>query len=838
VVLADVASYSLTNDRFEMTFDGATVVFWLAEPAGAIAFRCSKCLANPESVCRHAAAAMSLILEEKVALGLAAPPIDKALPEKTSQETLLERAISERREMAQAENLTVIRQPPKGVWGEYQVENPKSGRSYRVSLRGWEKGKSFCECPDFKVNALGLCKHTLTVERFLEKKGKNLRRIPPYSPLEVEVHLDYSVKPPALRLQPPANLNKGLASLLAPFVDKPVTDVRPLVQSLKLLEELGEEPLVFPDALEWIELSLLKLEVDSIAQEIQLDPLNHPLRATLLKEELAPYQLAAIAFAAEATRSILAFDLGLGRLETGLGLATFLAKLTGLGKVLIICPSRLKSQWRDKIHRLTDKSVSVVKGEGHLRRESLAGKTFFTVWAHEAIEIDRTIAKLTDWDLIILDEAPRYELFKGQSLGALSELKSQRFLALTSAPRENNLDELKALVKLVDPKYLEVFNKDLELGPPSLKRVLTALSPIYLRKTRGQVLKELPARVLKVIPVEASLEQMEIHNRHIRLVTRILKKPVLTDIDILRLTKYTQNARLAAVSAALVERRSTAKSGKFLIFESFLEKLLAESGRRILIVSKWPKALDLAEDSLLELKAPFERVSSEDLSNGGQMALAFNRPGSDNQIILAVRDEVSQLKALKPDTVIHLDLASRAEMALTPGEDLSLGDPPLRIFILGSLGTIEEKLWRLDPLTSQELTILDLERDPEPATLARDTSNLRRQWETLWGHKERLSEGLKDPLGDNERRDKMALAVDKLVKAGSELIAALTEEEPLPGEGWESSPLAIAPRLLARFTETDSLGQSRLVIPTGELKGLIVEALDNISQYLRRKPNN
>ena len=51
----------------------------------------------------------------------------------------------------------------KELWTDYAVTNASSGKTYRVALRGWERGESYCACPDFRKNTLGTCKHILHV---------------------------------------------------------------------------------------------------------------------------------------------------------------------------------------------------------------------------------------------------------------------------------------------------------------------------------------------------------------------------------------------------------------------------------------------------------------------------------------------------------------------------------------------------------------------------------------------------------------------------------------------------------------------------------------------------
>jgi SNF2 family DNA or RNA helicase len=82
-------------------------------------------------------------------------------------------------------------------------------------------------------------------------------------------------------------------------------------------------------------------------------PKSHPLRTTLLKVEILPYQLDGIAFAASAGRAILADDMGLGKTLQGIGMAELLAREAGIRKVLVVCPASVKAQWRSEVLRFS-----------------------------------------------------------------------------------------------------------------------------------------------------------------------------------------------------------------------------------------------------------------------------------------------------------------------------------------------------------------------------------------------------------------------------------------------------------------------------------------------------
>jgi len=122
----------------------------MADAKDRLHWNCTKC----ETACEHVGAAFSLLLEEKSALGLAAVPLPRVAVHSLSEEDLVERALAERKERSQIEKMSIRSQDATKPWTDYLVTNKKSGKTYRVALRGLERGDSYCTCPDFRTNTL------------------------------------------------------------------------------------------------------------------------------------------------------------------------------------------------------------------------------------------------------------------------------------------------------------------------------------------------------------------------------------------------------------------------------------------------------------------------------------------------------------------------------------------------------------------------------------------------------------------------------------------------------------------------------------------------------------
>ncbi|NLX14610.1 MAG: hypothetical protein GXY44_13290 [Phycisphaerales bacterium] len=56
------------------------------------------------------------------------------------------------------------------LWTDYLVTNTESGKTSQVALRGWEPGQSYCSCPNFRKNTLGICKHVLRGQKAMRRK--------------------------------------------------------------------------------------------------------------------------------------------------------------------------------------------------------------------------------------------------------------------------------------------------------------------------------------------------------------------------------------------------------------------------------------------------------------------------------------------------------------------------------------------------------------------------------------------------------------------------------------------------------------------------------------------
>jgi len=417
----------------------------------------------------------------------------------------------------------------------------------------------------------------------------------------------------------PDRLDHQAARIVSPLTRGPIDDTARLVKSIGRLESLGHDVTVYPDAEEYIRHRLFESRVADLVSEIRHDPAQHPLRKNLLNAKLLPYQLDGIAFAAGAGRAILADDMGLGKTIQGIGVAELLRREAGIRRVLVVCPASLKSQWRSEIHRFSNLDCQLVLGGAAERARQYDNDSLFTICNYEQVLRDILPIERTPWDLIILDEGQRIKNWEAKTSRVIKALRSRFALVLSGTPLENRLGELYSVVEFIDDRRLgpafRFFNrhrvvdeKGKVLGYKNLAELRERLGPVLLRRTRATVMRDLPPRSTEITRVTPTEEQVDLHRAHLRVVSSIVNKPYINEMDLLRLRKALLMCRMSADSTFLVDKQAPGYSSKLAALEDLLGSLLAEDNRKIALFSEWTTMLTLIEPLLDKRGAGYVRL--------------------------------------------------------------------------------------------------------------------------------------------------------------------------------------------------------------------------------------
>jgi SNF2 family DNA or RNA helicase len=530
---------------------------------------------------------------------------------------LLEEQISARQERARLAMPTIVVQPQDQAFGDYQVQSA-SGKKYRVAMRGPGLFDNYCSCPDFAVNTLGTCKHIEALLLHLRQRYRKSLERQQYRRTRASLSLHYGETLEA-RLRLPAEPSAELLEAASEYFDAGGLlrreHYRNFQQVLEKLRRADETTVVYSDALDHIgrenELAEgLETERRMLAQ------LDKGKLENWLKVPLFPYQVRGALFAACRGRVVLADDMGLGKTIQAIAAAELLRRQRGIQRVLVVAPASVKYQWKTEIEKFCDLSAQVIDGLLPQRKKLYANPAFFNLSSYELVLRDIEEMHKLHPDLIILDEAQRIRNWTTATARTVKQLKSRYAFVLTGTPLENKLEELYSVVEFVDGRRLGPAFRFLKehrmedesgklLGYRGLDQIHRQLQPILLRRTRKEVLPDLPQRTDQIFRVPMTKEQAEPYWEQNDILARLMNKwqrqGWLSEIDLRRITCCIQNMRMLCNSTFLFDKE-TNFSPKLKEFCEIIRELAIEEERKVVVFSEYERMTFLAGEELTKLK--------------------------------------------------------------------------------------------------------------------------------------------------------------------------------------------------------------------------------------------
>jgi superfamily II DNA or RNA helicase len=547
-------------------------------------------------------------------------------------------ALLRRIAFGKADGLRIVSRPSGGrLLGLYATRRKdSSARPYRTLLRRVDPIEGHCDCPDFLRSSLGLCKHLIAVLEDVTSKPRAFEKArrepaPGGSPLRWDPVRpltgpgDWLAQVRWVDGAPPAGLRRWLGPAkgggFAIEVARHPTRRLELVDAL--LATLGDgrgEPALH---------ALLREDRRRIARAVQsardLGRLKTALRT--LRQRLYPYQREGVERFLASGRLVLADDMGLGKTAQAIAACHALWHSGRVRRGLLVVPAALKPQWLREWQLFTDAPAAVIDGNPAQRRATFdACRRGFLVSNYEQLVRDVDVVRAWNADLVVLDEAQRIKNWATKTALTVKQLDPPFRLVLTGTPMENRIDELASIVEWVDDLALEpkwrllpwhttaVDGKTEIGGARNLDTLRSRLAGCMIRRTRKEVLTQLPERTDTRIPIEMTPEQIEEHDALNMPIAQLLarsKRRPLTQPEFLRLMTLLTTQRIIANGLAQLrfERiwpdlskldrptESTLKGlacPKLLELRELIDQLALDQGRKVVVFSQWRRMLRLA----------------------------------------------------------------------------------------------------------------------------------------------------------------------------------------------------------------------------------------------------
>src|ERR1700712_1036016 len=406
---------------------------------------------------------------------------------------------------------------------------------------------------------------------------------------------------------------------------------------------------------------------------------------------------------------VLADDMGLGK--TVQTLAHLMIDKTA-GRLdrpsLIVCPTSLIPNWTAEARRFAPE-LSVLPLHGPARKAHFAAipKHDLVLSTYPLLSRDHEVLQKQEWHAVILDEAQSIKNPNAETTRQALRLQARQRLCLSGTPLQNHLGELWSLFDFLAPGFLggqksfkSRYRTPIEKhGDVERQNLLTRrIRPFMLRRTKEEVITELPPKTEIVEPVEMETNQRAIYeairlSMHAKVQAAIAQKGLARSgiiiLDaLLKMRQACCDPRLLKLKTVAKSKAGSAKLDRLM---EMLGIMFAE-GRRVLLFSQFTEMLALIESRLQDDEVTYVKLTG-DTKDRATPVKKF-QSGDVPLFLISLKAGGVGLNLTAADTVIHYDPWWNPAVEDQATDRAHRIGQTKKVFVhrLVTLGTIEEKM--------------------------------------------------------------------------------------------------------------------------------------------------
>ncbi|AOW09242.1 DEAD/DEAH box helicase [Flavobacterium gilvum] len=365
----------------------------------------------------------------------------------------------------------------------------------------------------------------------------------------------------------------------------------------------------------------------------------------LVKATLRPYQIDGIKWLLEhynnGLGACLADDMGLGKtLQT---LSTLVAVQEQLDfekaenvqldlfgneipvpkeylKALIVLPSSLVFNWYNEARKFTPhfRRVQYIGNDRKMLSKKLEKyDLIFTSYA--VVSRDISILEKYNFRYLILDESQYIKNKNSKIFKAINQIKASHKISLSGTPIENSLDDLWSQMQFINPNILGSYSFFVEnykfpiekkQDENSLLELKNLIAPFILRRTKEQVLKDLPELSEQIFYCEMEPEQEKLYEEEKSKARNSLLKAEGDKVDKISIINTLIRLRQLSNHPKMIDSKSEMDSGKYIAATQYLETLV-QSNQKTIVFSSFTSNLDFYKKWCKENKIDFCELTGE-----------------------------------------------------------------------------------------------------------------------------------------------------------------------------------------------------------------------------------
>lgn len=337
--------------------------------------------------------------------------------------------------------------------------------------------------------------------------------------------------------------------------------------------------------------------------------------STGVKAQLRTYQQEGVFWLTEMRKDhhgcLLVDEMGLGKTLQVLSHLYSLSRQAGKPH-LVIAPTSLVYNWQGEIAKFIPSWQDKVAIQLH---QPDVNKRLLIV-SYDILRLNIEAYQHIEYDTIIIDEAQIIKNRDTQKYKAIKTLKAQHHIILTGTPIENSIDDIWSHFMLLMPEMKTLYallSKQCQSKSDEafLEMSRKFLKPFILRRTKQEVLKDLPELIEKTIYIEMSSAERHLYDNVHQMVVLALTNGVSGRIEsialegLLRLRQVCVSPKL--ISNTIYKGVRTFVSTKLQTALDYIEMFRAKQ-EKVLVFSQFVGALEEMEHILDEKKIRYEKI--------------------------------------------------------------------------------------------------------------------------------------------------------------------------------------------------------------------------------------
>ncbi|MDR3214760.1 MAG: DEAD/DEAH box helicase [Bacilli bacterium] len=362
---------------------------------------------------------------------------------------------------------------------------------------------------------------------------------------------------------------------------------------------------------------------------------------------------------------ILADDMGLGKT---LQVIALLESVELNNKpCIVVCPASLLLNWDSELEKFNSSLKSLCIYGGANERKDLIKQISnydLIITTYDYLRKDIKHYNEYDFSYIILDEAQYIKNPKTLSAKVVKNLKGDHHLALSGTPIENSLAELWSLFDFLMPAYLYSYGhfksnyeqpiiKDHDLKAQNILKLL--VEPFILRRTKKEVLNELPDKIEKVLKFNFNKEEEMLYQAKLIEANQEVKQLLgMASPNKIMILKILNELRQICCDSRLLYDNVHTVSSKLAGCMEIINTL-KERKQKVLLFSSYTSVLSLIEKELIKDKINYYKITGSVNKKNRKEIVDNFQAGQADLLLISLKAGGTGLNLTAANAVIHFD---------------------------------------------------------------------------------------------------------------------------------------------------------------------------------------